>query len=351
MTIQKNSTSVESLKREVIAPEHRPFSRTEWITYLGLLVALLLFPVVIPEPFVLTVAILTLMYATLALGWNFTGGLMGLPLFCSALFFGLGAYADMTADTNFGLSPWIGLVIGVLTSMAVAWILGALTLRLDGHYFGVATFVVGAIAIAIFNNISSIGGVQGMSAPIHDSGLYHMQWQQPRPYYYLFLCLLVLSVMLSETIHRSRLGLYLRAIKHNALGAAHLGVRVTRYRIFALMISAGVTSVAGSLYASYVLFIDPTTVFAPEISVQIVIIALLGGLGYTAGALIGAAVLIPLGQYLNAALGYSGQGWNLAIFGLAVILIVIFRPTGIVGVLEDASRLREEKDSHPEARE
>lgn len=332
-----------------VAVEHRAFSRIEWSAYLGLLAVAAVLPLIIFDPFVLTVAVLTLMYGTLGIGWNFTGGLMGLPLFCSALFFGFGAYAALAVDVNFGLTPWIGVVAGVAISMAVAWFLGIVTLQLQGHYFGVATFVIGLIAIAIFNSIEWLGGVRGLSSPIHEPGLYWLQWQGTKGYYYLFLGLLVTAVTLSECVHRGRLGLYLRAINHNAVGAAHLGVRVTRYRIFALMISAGITSIAGSFYGCYMLFIDPLTVFTPDISVQIVILVLLGGLGYTTGPLLGAAILIPLGQYLNAALGFSGGGWNMAIFGLAVILIVIFRPTGIVGYIYEKRRARQDAQLKAEA--
>lgn len=332
-----------------VAVEHRAFSKVEWLTYLGLLAVAVLLPTAVSDPFLLTVAVLTLMYATLGIGWNLVGGLMGLPLFCSALFFGFGAYSALAVDVNLDMTPWVGVVVGVVISMAVAWFLGIVTLQLQGHYFGVATFVIGMIAIAIFNSIEWVGGVQGLSSPIHEPGLFWLQWPDTENYYYLFLGVLVAAFTLSESVHRGRLGLYLRAIKHNPMGAAHLGVRVTRYRIFALMISAGVTSVAGSFYGCYMLFIDPLTVFTPDISVQIVILVLLGGLGYTAGPLLGAAILIPLGQYLNAALGFSGGGWNMAIFGLAVILIVILRPTGIIGYIFERRRARQDAQLKAEA--
>ena len=161
--------------------------------------------------------------------------------------------------------------------------------------------------------------------------------QSKAVYYYIVLGLLVLGLVVTRLIERSRLGYYFRAVREEQDAAASLGVRVARTKRVAFAISAALTAACGTFYAQYVLFIDPESVFPLSLSILICLIAVLGGVGTLWGPLVGAAVLIPLGEATRIYLGGTGKALDLVIYGALIMVISVLQPAGLVGI---ARRLR-----------
>jgi branched-chain amino acid transport system permease protein len=158
------------------------------------------------------------------------------------------------------------------------------------------------------------------------------------PYYYIALVFLLISLVVCYYVATSKMGYYFRAIKESHDVAEVLGVDVVRYRLIAIMISAFLSAVAGTFYAQYILYIDPESVMLLAISVQIVLISMLGGAGSIMGPVIGAAVLIPIAEYTRTTLGYKGTGVDMLIYGLLIMLISMYQPAGVWGFLSRIGR-------------
>jgi branched-chain amino acid transport system permease protein len=287
------------------------------------------------------VLILIGLYAALAAAWNVLGGYAGQVSLGNAVFFGIGAYAPMLLVLRLGLTPWLGLVAGVLVAIAVGLLIGYYTFHLGGHYFAIATIAVGEIVQTGVINWRDVGGAAGLSQPILPSALINFQFASRVPYLYGAAALAAVALGATWLIERSRLGFYFRAIKNDPLAARCLGVDITRYKLVALAVSAGLTAAGGTFYAQYVLFVDPESTLSLRLSVLIVLVAVLGGVGTVWGPLLGAAVLIPLSEgtrvYLAGA-GGGGRAIDLLIYGLLIILITVFRPGGLMALARGAAR-------------
>jgi branched-chain amino acid transport system permease protein len=286
-------------------------------------------------PHIQHVLILIGLYATLAAAWNVLGGYAGQVSLGNAVFFGVGAYAPTLLVVRLGLTPWLGLLAGVLIAVAMGLLIGYYTFHLGGHYFAIATIAVAEIVQTSFINWKDVGGAAGLSQPILPSALINFQFTSRVPYLYASVALVSIGLVGTSLIERSRLGFYFRAIKNDPLAARCLGVNVTRYKLVALGLSAALTAAGGAFYAQYVLFVDPESTLSLRLSVLIVLVAVLGGVGTVWGPLLGAAVLIPLSEgtrvYLASA-GGGGRAIDLMIYGLLIIVITVFRPGGLMAL-------------------
>jgi branched-chain amino acid transport system permease protein len=153
------------------------------------------------------------------------------------------------------------------------------------------------------------------------------------PYYYIMLAFLIIALVVCYFVATSKMGYYFRAIKESHDVAEVLGVNVVRYRLIAIMISAFLSAMAGSFYAQYVLYIDPESVMLLAISVQIVLLSMLGGAGSVMGPVIGAAVLIPIAEVTRVCLGHKGTGVDMLIYGFLITIISVYQPQGVWGLL------------------
>ncbi|MDQ3810571.1 MAG: branched-chain amino acid ABC transporter permease [Chloroflexota bacterium] len=281
------------------------------------------------------VLILIGLYATLAAAWNVLGGYAGQVSLGNAVFFGVGAYVPTLLVIRLGLTPWLGLLAGVLLAVALGLVIGYYTFHLGGHYFAIATIAVGEIVQTSFINWKDVGGAAGLSQPLLPSALINFQFASRMPYLYTVAALAGIALLATVLMERSRLGFYFRAIRNDPLAARCLGVDITRYKLVALAISAALTAAGGTFYAQYVLFVDPESTLSLRLSVLIVLVAVLGGVGTVWGPLLGAAVLIPLSEgtrvYLASAAG-GGRAIDLMIYGLLIIMITLFRPGGLVAL-------------------
>lgn len=309
-----------------------------WLRWGGAVLALavaIAFPLVFQRPFIHRMGVLVLLWSLLGLAWNIIGGYGGQVSLGHAVFFGLGAYTSSMLVTRWGVSPWLGMVAGAGVAAVAAVIIGWPTFRLQGHYFAIATIAAGEIFAILFRNWEWVGGAVGIYLPLRrGDALSSFQFHESKlPYYYIALAMTVTGVVITYVLERSRTGYYLRALRADPDAARSLGVPVTRYKLIAMVISAVLTAMAGTFYAQFVLYISPNTVFALLLSVQMCLVAVLGGLGTIAGPIIGALVLIPMAEYTRVFLGGRGGGLHLVVYGLLIVLISVFQPAGLMGLL------------------
>jgi branched-chain amino acid transport system permease protein len=238
----------------------------------------------------------------------------------------------MGSYTHFGLSPLVGIPAGIVIAVAIAAIIGGPTLRLSGHYFSMATIAVAETARLIVTNTTWLGAAVGLSGPTVPRNVFDLSFVSALPYYYLFLAVLVITLLITWLMANSRMGFYLRAIKDSERAARSLGAPAARTKLYAYMLSAGLTSVAGALYAMMFGFVDPESGLGILISVKILIMAALGGAGLLFGPLVGAAILVPLEELSNSLLGGRGAGLTFVVYGAIIVLISRFQPGGLLAL-------------------
>ncbi len=305
----------------------------------ALAVALLLFPAVFTKPYPRDVMIKIFLYGLLAQAWNLLGGYCGQISLGNAVFFGIGAYASSVLGLWWGLSPWLGMLAGMTLAVCVSQAIGFPCFRLRGHYFAIATIAIGEIVQTIMINWDALGGARGIWLPIKPETFVNFQFHRAKwPYYYIALGLFAGVFAVTAWVERSRVGYYFRAIREDPDAAASLGVPLTRYKLLAIALSAAFTALGGSFYAQYVLFIDPESVFPLALSILICLVAVLGGVGTLWGPFLGAVILIPLSEATRVYFGGTGKAVDLMIYGGLIVLVAVFQPAGLAGLLARLGR-------------
>jgi branched-chain amino acid transport system permease protein len=256
------------------------------------------------------------------------------------MFFGVGAYTPVLFYTLWGWPPLVGIPIGMLFSLALAAVIGLPTLRLSGHYFSMATIAVAELIRILIGTWNFVGAAIGLQGPARGRGWWDLTFRSELPYYYIFLVVLGIVLAVTAGFESRRFGYYVRAIKAGERAAKSLGVPVHWTKMQALLLSAAFTSVAGSLYVVKTGFIDPGSGFGILVSVQMVIVAALGGAGTLYGPLLGALILIPLQTLTNNWLGGGGSGLTFIIYGGIIVLIARFEPGGLLELWHRLSRKR-----------
>jgi len=311
---------------------------------LALLGAALAFPLVFTLPYPRDVMIRIFLYATLATAWNMLAGYCGQISLGHAVFFGTGAYTSTLLAKQDWLgvwaSPWLGMLLGAALAVLLSQVIGYPVFRLRGHYFAIATIAVGEIVQTLVINWDGVGGARGLFVAIkRPDSLINFQFHESKQtYYYIALALLLLALAINQWIVRSRTGYYFRAIREDQDAAAALGVPVARYKQRAMAASAGLTAVGGTFYAQYVFFIDPESVLPLSLSILICLVAVLGGVGTLWGPLIGAAILVPLGEVTRIQLGGTGKALDLVVYGLLIMIISVIQPGGIMALFQRGLR-------------
>ncbi len=297
------------------------------------LALVILYPLVFTTPFQQRLGALIMLYAIAASAWNIVGGYAGQVSVGHVVFFGCGAYASMAASSHFALPPMVGVPAGIVISVAIAAVIGVPTLRLSGHYFSMATIAVAELARLIVTNTEFLGAAVGLSGPTVPRTVFDLSFISALPYYYLFLTVLVITLGITWWMTNSRMGFYLRAIKDSERAARSLGAPASRTKLYAYMLSAGLTSVAGALYSMMFGFVDPESGLGILISVKMLIMAALGGAGLLFGPLVGAAILVPLEEISNNLLGGRGAGLTFVVYGAIIVIIARFQPGGILALI------------------
>ena len=277
--------------------------------------------------------IMVFIYATLGLAWNLIGGYAGQVSLGHAVYFGLGAYTSTLLLMKAGVNPWLGLAAGVILSAIVSLIVGYPCFKLGGHYFAIATIAVGEIVQQSWLNWDWAGSAIGLNLPILEEGIKNFEFHTSKlSYYYIALAMTCAALLTTYLVDRSKIGFYFRAIKGDQDAARSLGISHTKYKAYAMVLSAGLTSIAGSFYAQYVLFIDPDSVFPLMLSINMCLMATLGGLSTVWGPVIGAFILIPISEFTRIKMGGGGTGIDIMVYGLLIMIICLYQPKGIIGV-------------------
>jgi branched-chain amino acid transport system permease protein len=271
-------------------------------------------------------------WAVMGLSWNLLSGYTGLVSFGHAAFFGLGAYTVTIALVNYDITPWLGIPLGMAVGTAAGVVIGYPTFRLRGHYFALSMLAYPMALLSVFVWL----GYQEVALPMkREAPAYYMQFSDYRVYIALAVALLVVALLISLAVERSRFGLSLLAIKQNEPAAEAAGIDTLAWKMRAIMLSGALAAAAGGLYAVVQLLVTPDSVFGMLTSAQALIVALFGGVGTLWGPLIGSAILIPLSETLQAYLGDKIPGIQGVVYGLAIILVVLLAPEGIFWRVRD----------------
>jgi branched-chain amino acid transport system permease protein len=289
---------------------------------------------------ILNLFIFMMIITLTAQGWNLLGGYGGLSSFGHAAFFGTGAYAMTVLQTSFGINAWIALVCGVLLGALVGAFIGFLSFRagLKGSYFALITLAFAEVLRILANSWDFTGGAAGMMIKLQN-GFAYLQFSDRRYFFLILIAFVAAALFLSRWIERSAFGAYLIALRENDQAAQALGVDIFRVKMQAITVSAGLTALAGCLYAQNFLFIDANVAYGSWISIEALFAAIVGGAGTLIGPLIGAVLLLGLGEVTKS---FSGgiAGLDLVVFGIILVLCVAFAPNGIRGFLANLKRRR-----------
>jgi len=291
-------------------------------------------PVVVRDAFLLDGLILILLWGAAAAAWNVAGGYAGQVSLGHAAFFGLGAYSAALLGTKWGLSPWIGLLVGAVLATAFGFVLGFLSNRLRGPYFVLATIAFSQVLLIVGSRWRGFtAGSEGIPVPFRP-GFWTLGIADKRVWVWIVLTLAVLVYLGELYLERSRRGYQLAAVREDEDAALSLGVPARRLKVAAIVVSAALTAACGALWAQYVGFVDPFYVFSVDLSVRFALAAIIGGLGTALGPFLGAALVTSVETYLRAQFGGVGAGLvgiYLIIYGVILILVVRFVPGGLTG--------------------
>ncbi|MES2415584.1 MAG: branched-chain amino acid ABC transporter permease [Pseudomonadota bacterium] len=293
-------------------------------------------PLVSSSGVTLNFLMMTLYAALLAQAWNILGGFGGQFSFGHALFFGTGAYIQAMCQLNGGINPWGALAMAVAGSAAVGVFVGALSFRygLKGSYFALVTLAFAEVFRILALSVPFTGGGVGLMIPLRES-FANMQFGSRQGYVYLVLGFVTAALLITWWLKHSRFGAYLQAVRDNEDSARAIGVNPFRIKLGAIAISGGLMGAGGAFYVQVFQYIDPAIAFGPATSVEALVAAIVGGIGTLWGPILGALVLHTLADITRNMFGEL-PGINLVIYGVVLVLIVMFMPRGIGGLAATA---------------
>jgi branched-chain amino acid transport system permease protein len=323
--------------------------------FLAAVVALAIFPSFVKKPYVLHMGVMLFLAVIQGQAWNVVGGYAGQYSVGHAAYFGMGAYVTMMLLEVGHVAPWWGIWAAIAASVVLSVVIGSITFRLRGPYFVLASISVAEIIrLAALHFRGFTRGAEGFLLSeiptLHAFGT-EINFVGKRPFYYLGLALAALTIVANWAVQHSKLGYYFQAIREDQDAAHSLGIRLSLYKNVALAISAAFTAFAGGFYAMFVKFIDPNIAFGLDVSVGIVLIAIIGGIGTIVGPVIGAMVLVPLSEVLRNPRGLVQIGIlppdsglvrfietylsnaHLLVYGILVVVVILFAPEGVLGVI------------------
>ena len=288
-------------------------------------------PFLTSNQFLLHLAITVLLWTLLGVSWNLLGGFAGQVSFGHATFFGVGAYATMILYLRLGLAPWYGMALGGAAAVLVSLPIGLICFRLRGPYFSLSTLAVAEIVRLIALNWDALtNGPVGLlitALPPVRLGGRVLDWESKAPFYFIIAALAALAMLATWQLSRARLGAYLLAIREDEDAAESVGIDTVRAKVLTLALSAFFTGLAGGFYGLYFRYVDPDAVFPIALSVEMVFIAVVGGLATVIGPVIGAVFLTTLGELFRERF----QVGHLIFYGLFMMLAIRYLPEGIWG--------------------
>ena len=306
-----------------------------------LAVVMLVLPQIVSNSFAIDIFIRILLFAFIGVAWNLMGGYAKQLSLGHAAYFGLGAYTSTLMQIDFGISPWIGMVVGGVVAMIASLPIGWLCFRLRGPYFTIATIATAQVLMLIFLKFRDFAwGAEGTTIPNLGDAPLMMQFDDKSSYYYVVLGLLAIALAITAWVERSWVGYYLLAIGEDEDAAEAIGVDGPKMKRLIYLISAFLTGLAGTFYTQYIYFIDPTTAFSFNISIEAALVSIVGGIGTLWGPVIGTIVLETTSALLQSWLGNSIAGIQLTVYSLILMGIILWRPTGIMGFINEVRQRR-----------
>ena len=328
-----------------------------WLVIAVVVAALLAFPQTMSSPYGLHLMILLFLSVAMGESWNVIGGYCGQYSVGHAAYFGVGSYAALMLLQYKHVAPWWGVWAALVAALVVSLLIGTICFRLRGPYFVLASIAVAEIIrLIVLNWKPFTNGAEGIlladipALKLGDRVI--TDWLSKTPFYYLGLALALTTLLVNYLVQHSKLGYYLQAIREDQDAAHSLGINLSLYKNVALAISALFTALSGIFYGLYIGFIDPPSVLGVDLSVQMVLICIIGGIGTNFGPVVGALVLVPLSEALRANIltkllfaagvvkessavgGFLKE--NLAhahvlIYGILVVVVILFMPDGVLG--------------------
>lgn len=282
--------------------------------------------------YMMHVLIFVIMWSIIGMAWNLLAGYCGQVSFGHAAFFGTGAYTAGILYLKFNVSAWWGMPLSIVVVTILALILGFICLRLRGPYFALGTLAIGEVLRVTAENL--VGLTQG------DLGILLRQrtWVEKTWYYYIILSMAAATFFLIKKVVESKLGYYFVAIREDQDSAESLGINTTLYKTIAFCMSGVLTGLAGAFYTNYMGYIDPKVVFAlHDISIITIMVVMVGGVATYWGPTIGALIMVFFAELIRSIPGLGAAHQTL--FGVLLIVIIIFLPNGIAGDFPKVKKL------------
>ncbi|WP_319774976.1 branched-chain amino acid ABC transporter permease [Breoghania sp.] len=289
-------------------------------------------PFVLVSDVWMNLAILILYSALLGQAWNMLGGFGGQFSFGHAAFFGTGAYTVAVLQVQFGINPWIGLIAGGLAAVVVAVIIGYSTFRygLRGSYFALVTLAFAEVLRILSNSVEITGAGVGILIPLEQTAS-NLQFADKASYYWILWAMTLAAFLVAWWMGNSRFGAQLMAVRDNEDAARALGVAAYGVKMRAIMLSGFFSGLAGVFYAQYFLYLDPYIAYGPAISIESLLVPIIGGIGTLFGPLLGAVVLHGISELSRDLIG-DVPGISLVLYGTLLVIMVLFMPRGLAGL-------------------
>lgn len=304
---------------------YKALAKRQGLVQIILLAAAAVFPLLVSNPYVIRLSILSGIFIILSLSLNLLTGFSGQISLGHIAFYGIGAYTAAILAKNFGVNFLLCMLAAIAVTALFGLLLGLPALKLGGYYLAIVTLgfseIVRLVEINWMDLTNGPLGINGIPKP----ELFGIKLSSPRAYYYMCLLLVVLTIVVIRNILQSRVGCALGTIRGDENAAKFMGVNIFRYKIMAFMISAGIAGLAGAFFAQYVTFIDPTS-FASDQSTLVLIMVIFGGIGSLPGSVIGAVVLTLVPELLRGLMEY-----RMLIYGVVLVFMMLVRPEGLLG--------------------
>ncbi len=293
-------------------------------------IVLAVLPLGMRSQFLLNMMILTLMWAGIAGAWNIAGGYCGVFSVGHAVFFATGAYTSAVLFVSLGITPWLGMWAGGLLASLIAIALILTTRKLTGLFFATVTAALTEICLVIALTMKVLRPMgEFLEIPFRPS-FRNMIFSDNTVCYYIMLAYTLAILIITAVLERSRLGHQMMAVRENPVVAEAIGINTLGITCASIALSAFLTAIGGTLYAFYILYLVPNAVLSLHLSVQFLLLGVVGGLGTVLGPLVGSLVLIPVGELLRGYLGAILPGLHFLLYGVVLIVVLLFMPTGIV---------------------
>jgi branched-chain amino acid transport system permease protein len=303
---------------------------------LALLAAALVAAPFLVNDYLLTILIIILYFAYTGQAWNIMMGFAGQLSLGHAIYVGLGAYTTASLYVHFGVSPWIGIFAAIPVAMICGAVIGflAFRFRVGGVYFAILTIAFAEFARVGFDHFTWVGGSSGFFLPVANytvSDLWNLRGK-PIMFYYLILAMAALALIICRALLRSRIGYFWLAIREDEEAALAAGIDTFRYKMYAVVLSAGMTSLAGVFFAFFYNNLFPEQVFNIARSIELILAPIIGGVGTLIGPILGAFLLTGLSETMHAILysfGIDIPGAKQVFYGICLLFVVMVLPDGV----------------------